>query len=1127
MENYQYRIGLDIGIASVGWAVLETNAQGEPKRIADLGVRIFTKAEHPKDGSSLAAPRRSARSVRRRLRRRKFRIQRVKGLFEREGLITKQELEKSFQTNAVENVYELRAKALDRRITNEELAHVLLHIAKHRGFKSNRKAEAKDNETGAVLSAIRENEQRLLEGNYRTVGEMIAKDESFREDAPWNENHYIFTPRNKAGNYKHTVLRDMLVKEVHCIFEAQRSFGNNAASEKLENDFIDIFTAQRSFDMGPGGESPYGGNIIERMLGKCTFEKNEPRAPKGSYTAERFVILPKINNLRIKDSAGSERGLTEEERKLLLAESYKSKELKYTKVRKILALRDDEYFKGLNYGRKEVADVEKATFVKATATLTITKILEANGEYDFSDLADGLDEKRAFLVDEIARLIATYKEDAKRREGFEQFDLDDETVDKLLELNDSKFQHLSFVAMQKLMPYLEEGYTYNEACERVGYDFKDEYHGEKFHTLRGNEFQNIYQEELADITSPVVKRAISQTIKVVNAIIDKYGSPQAINVELAREMSRPFNERSKMEKDMLANQANNEAILKRLREEYGVSHPTGQDIIRFKLWQDQDGRCLYSGEAIPIDRLFAVGETDIDHIIPYSISFDDRLSNKVLVKAKCNREKGNRLPYEYLGNNPAEWEAFKSRVDTYVKDSRKRNNLKKEKLTEEDRKGFKERNLTDTKFATVVVTRLLRNYLEMAPIEGKHKHVTAVNGSVTAFLRKRWGLSQKDRRTDTHHARDAVVIAACTDGMIQMITRFSQLQELKHTRDRRIIDPDTGEELTFDEKYEQEWLNMYGKHLPTPWPEFREELELRMMPHPEDVVLDDPRKFNQIIGYKDDLWGKPYEQPIFVSRMPNHKTTGAGHAETIRSARLFDSEGVVITKTALQDLKLDKEGQIDGYYNKESDRLLYDALLRRLQMYSGDAKKAFPEGEDFHKPTSTGEEGPVVKKVKIMKKQTAGVSVGKGGIAENGGMIRVDVFQVNKKYYFVPIYYADAVAKRLPNKACVALKPKSEWKEMEDQFFIFSLYPGDLLHFKHKKGMKVTYFDKAQGLVSEDYIYFTGADIATASFAGDSNDKTFSLRGMGIQSLEVLEKCQVDVLGNITKVNKETRMTFR
>jgi CRISPR-associated endonuclease Csn1 len=89
------------------------------------------------------------------------------------------------------------------------------------------------------------------------------------------------------------------------------------------------------------------------------------------------------------------------------------------------------------------------------------------------------------------------------------------------------------------------------------------------------------------------------------------------------------------------------------------------------------------------------------------------------------------------------------------------------------------------------------------------------------------------------------------------------------------------------------------------------------------------------------------------------------------------------------------------------------------------------------------------------------------------------------------------------------------------------LYPGDLLHFKHKKGMKVTYSDKAQGLVSEDYIYFTGADITTASFAGDSNDKTFSLRGMGIQSLEVLEKCQVDVLGNITKVNKETRMTFR
>lgn len=68
-----YGIGLDIGIASVGWAAVSLDADGNPNGILDLGVRIFDAAEHPKDGSSLAAPRREARGARRRLRRHKHR----------------------------------------------------------------------------------------------------------------------------------------------------------------------------------------------------------------------------------------------------------------------------------------------------------------------------------------------------------------------------------------------------------------------------------------------------------------------------------------------------------------------------------------------------------------------------------------------------------------------------------------------------------------------------------------------------------------------------------------------------------------------------------------------------------------------------------------------------------------------------------------------------------------------------------------------------------------------------------------------------------------------------------------------------------------------------------------------
>ena len=79
----RYTLGLDIGIASVGWCVVE---EGEKPRIVDLGVRTFPVAEHPKDGSSLALPRRMARGIRRRLHRRRKRLDDIQLLCVEHGL---------------------------------------------------------------------------------------------------------------------------------------------------------------------------------------------------------------------------------------------------------------------------------------------------------------------------------------------------------------------------------------------------------------------------------------------------------------------------------------------------------------------------------------------------------------------------------------------------------------------------------------------------------------------------------------------------------------------------------------------------------------------------------------------------------------------------------------------------------------------------------------------------------------------------------------------------------------------------------------------------------------------------------------------------------------------------------
>ena len=168
-----------------------------------------------------------------------------------------------------------------------------------------------------------------------------------------------------------------------------------------------------------------------------------------------------------------------------------------------------------------------------------------------------------------------------------------------------------------------------------------------------------------------------------------------------------------------------------------------------------------------------------------------------------------------------------------------------------------------------------------------------------------------------------------------------------------------------------------------------------------------------------------------------------------------------------------------------------------------------------------------MRKVKIAKKQTSGVLVNGGeGIAENGSMVRIDVFRKDGKYYFVPIYTADVVKKVLPNRAATAGKSYDEWRVMEDKDFVFSLYSRDLVHIKSKKGVKVTMVSGETLLQNEIWTYYMGADIATASITGIANNSSFKFRSLGIQSLELLEKCQVDMLGNVSVVKQETRMGF-
>lgn len=268
-------------------------------------------------------------------------------------------------------------------------------------------------------------------------------------------------------------------------------------------------------------------------------------------------------------------------------------------------------------------------------------------------------------------------------------------------------------------------------------------------------------------------------------------------------------------------------------------------------------------------------------------------------------------------------------------------------------------------------------------------------------------------------------------------------------------------------------------------------------------------------------------KPIFVSRMPRRTITGPAHKDTVMGA-LHLEEGYTLSKVSLTDLKLDKNGEIKDYYNPNSDRLLYNALKERLTAYGGKSQEAF--AEPFYKPKTDGTPGPLVKKVKIMNKTTMPVMVqNKTGAAGNDSMVRVDVFHVEGEgYYLVPIYVADTVKKQLPNLAIVANKPISQWKVMDEKDFLFSLYPNDLIYFK-SKGVKTFSRVNDDSSLREKYetneglVYYVKTGINTASITIISNDHSYILNSFGVKSVSLIEKYEVDVLGNYHKVKREKR----
>lgn len=1119
-----YRLGLDVGIKSVGWCVLECDENGEPIQINALNSRIFDAAEQPKTGASLAEPRRNARGLRRRIRRKSFRLERIRKLFSENGIElfeTQDDLICLKDEYKNLDVVKLRSDALDKKLTEAEFARVLYSLARHRGFKSNKREGAKDSDEGKLLGSIRKSEEKMRESGMRTRGEQLYK-KYLMEGKPVH---------NKGGDYSMCVSRDILVKEIELLFEKQKEFGNNFATDENKEKYLDIFLSQRNFDEGPGKGSQYTGS---HDVKKCEIYRDEDVAAKGTYTSEWATIYQKINNLSI-ICGGDRRRLSNEERQIAVELAKKVDKVSYKAFRKAIKLDDDYRFSALNYSEKkkqgkkknegesksdvvEINDVvdslaceDKGDFITAKNSNKIVKALNDNLKSDVE------------LIDEIAEICTKYKSENLFRNAIAESKiiggrLDEETIEKLSKIDMKGYGHLSLHVLREILPYLEEGMIYSDAMQKAGHNHS-EHNFEKQKFLGTKE---VY-DAIGGVTSPVVKRALSQTVKVIDAVIRQYGSPYAINIELARDMSMTKDERDKLKKENDARAAKNEAIRENIAKLNAMPNPT--NVLKYKLYEEQDHKCAYSMETLDINHLFEDGYYEVDHIIPYSRSFDDSFNNKVLVLKRENQNKRNSTPVEYferIGRDYDEVLAFWKAV--YQKRNRKKLEfLQKKEINESE---WKNRALNDTRYASRMLANLIKDYLLFdEKSKDKYGRVETVKGAITSYLRRFWGVQKIREDGDKHHAVDAAIIACVTPKTKNKIERYNQIKESRKMRNGQYVLEDG--EICDSDYYDK------NSHLVLPYPykEFINELDARVMDEP--VLMQNKLR---LLGFNENYLMNA--KPFVVSRMTSRKAKGCINEATVFSSKYADNKyptvcegnNVIVKRTALANLKLDKNGEINGYFQPEGDAALYNALKQRLVEFDGDAKKAF--ATPIRKPCNSGQ-GNIVRTVKTYETYTGGGMIleKNKGIVKNDGMIRVDLYSKDGKYFGVPVYVADLYRGELPKRAATNGKPQNEWRVIDDTYtFEMSIYQDDLLRIENKKGIElkknkdVENSEKAASkTIIDDFVYYIGFDRSTVSIKVEDTTGCYFARGVGIQNIGKITKCEIDVLGNVQEIKKRPK----
>lgn len=767
-------LGLDLGIGSIGWALIDAEGKESKPQILGMGSRIISisKGEDKFSSGGDVQTKNAERTLMRTARKLRARYkQRRRGLNKhliKYGMQPSEDLMSLSQLG----LWKLRAEAATpgHQIALGELGRLLLLINKKRGYKHSALNPEESKET-AYVAAVN-GRYRELRDKGMTIGQWFYA-EMLRLHTGQGERA-CSSVRVKDEVYP----RQAYIDEYNQIMRVQQAFYPDVLTDERIKFLRDkIIFYQRPL------------KSCKHLVSFCDFEKETaiingqridlgPKVcPKSAPLAELCRLWEAVNNMRLLDHVGHEIEIDDKLREKLINHLQNKKELNRDNLRALIdydkdfscnmvkdkegksgskrSIKGNETLIGLRtklkkilgeiYADQPAKEAKKLVDAKLKELLRFdlkfrqVEVLGEGGELETLSVIDPCYQEEPlhklwhilYSIEETKGVIS-----AIRRQFGLQLTQEQALSLQSLGLRQRGYANKSAKFITKILPYLMQGQMYSEAASSIGQRHSN------YLTKEENEARSLVpQIEMLkphSLRQPLVERILNQMILLVNQIKREHPDLEEVHVELARELRSSKDERQRATQRI----KNNELDTKRIHDTYDkdgewtelMGHPlTKSQIQRLKLWEEAGCECIYCGHSINKEDLLSGAGVEVEHIIPKSVLYDDSMSNKTCSCRKCNKEKNNLTAFEYIQSlGPEKIEEFTARLDRLHKDHRLPFQKKLRLLLTQEAipDDFIERHLRQTQYITSKAIELLRSGF---------RHVQPSEGGVTATLRHLWG----------------------------------------------------------------------------------------------------------------------------------------------------------------------------------------------------------------------------------------------------------------------------------------------------------------------------------------------------------------------------------------------------